>query len=199
VSVKKQTIRVSTGNRRDASAHNAVLSAAVELLADKGPRGFAMEAVAKLAGVGKPTLYRWWPDRTDLLLELFNREILPPPVIPDDGDLALELKLRMHELFRAWRETSAGKVFRSLVIEMQASPEMIARFRDEALAPRREQSMMAFERAQARGKIALDANIGAYVDLIYGWAWYRLLTGQLSPDPDFDAALEAIARGACGS
>jgi AcrR family transcriptional regulator len=190
--------RVSTGNRRDTVAHQAVLDAATALLADRGPNGFAMEAVAKKAGVGKPTVYRWWPDRTDLLLELFNREILPPPTIPDDADLAEELKLRMKDLFAAWRDTPAGRVFRSLVVEMQATPETVARFRDEALAPRRRQSLRAFERARERGEIPEDSNLHALVDLVYGWAWYRLLTGQLVPDAEFDYALDTIAIGARG-
>lgn len=188
--------RVSTGNKRDTVAHHAVLEAAKALLADRGPNGLAMEAVAKKAGVGKPTVYRWWPDRTDLLLELFNREILPPPTIPDDADLATELKIRMRDLLAAWRDTPAGRVFRSLVVEMQATPETVARFRDEALAPRRQQSMRAFERAQQRGEVSPDIDVGALVDLLYGWAWYRLLTGQLTPDKEFEVSLDTIAAGA---
>jgi len=190
------TTKVRTGNKRDAVAHQAILDATLALLADRGPNGLAMEAVAKKAGVGKTTIYRWWPDRTDLLVELFNREILPPPNIPENADLAAELKLRMRDLFVAWRDTPAGRVFRSLVVEMQANADTIARFREEALAPRRRQSIRAFERARERGEIPANANIHALVDLLYGWAWYRLLTGQLVPDAEFDYALETIAHGA---
>ncbi|ELZ7674806.1 TPA: helix-turn-helix transcriptional regulator, partial [Klebsiella pneumoniae] len=43
-----------------------------DLLIERGPAGLAMEAVAKKAGVGKPTVYRWWADRTELLLELLE-------------------------------------------------------------------------------------------------------------------------------
>jgi len=196
VKSREKSVRSSTGNRRDNVAHKAILDAAVALIAEKGPKGFAMEAVAKLAGVGKPTIYRWWPDRTDLLLELFNREILLPPEIPEDADLATELKLRYREMFRAWRETDAGRVFRSLMIEMQSSPDTIARFKEEALATRRAHTRTAFERAQRNGEIPATKDLSALVDVLYGWAWYRLLTGQLIPDAAFDAALEAIAAGA---
>jgi len=189
-------VKVRTGNKRDTVAHKAILDATLALLADRGPNGLAMEAVAKKAGVGKTTIYRWWPDRTDLLVELFNREILPPPDIPEGADLAAELKLRMQDLFAAWRDTPVGRVFRSLIVEMQANAETIARFREEALAPRRRQSIRAFERARERGEIPANANLRALVDLLYGWAWYRLLTGQLVPDAEFDYALETIAHGA---
>jgi AcrR family transcriptional regulator len=193
---RQKQARVSTGNRRDEVAHQAVLDAATALLAERGPNGLAMEAVAKRAGVGKPTLYRWWTDRTDLILELFNREIIPPPPPPPGGDLAAELKSRMEYLFREWRETPAGRVFRSLLVEMQASPDTLRRLREEALAPRRHISITPFERARERGEIPAEADLEALVDLLYGWAWYRLLTGQLVPDAAFEQALEMIAHGA---
>ncbi|GAA5233552.1 TetR/AcrR family transcriptional regulator [Verticiella sediminum] len=187
---------MSTGNKRDAVAHAAVLKAASDLLNERGPHGLSMEAVARLSGVSKPTIYRWWPDKTALLLELFNKEILPVPEIPEHADLATELKLRMHALFQAWRETPAGRVFRGLVIEMQSTPEMIEEFRKEALAPRRRQSVRAFQRAIDRGDLAAGVNVEGLLDLLYGWAWYRLLTGQLTPDAEFEVALDCIARGA---
>lgn len=191
--------RANTGNKRSSEAHSAVLAAAATLLAERGPNGLTMEAVARRAGVGKPTVYRWWPDKTDLILELFNQEILPPPPIPPEADLATELKLRMHSLFESWRETPSGRVFCGLMVELQATPETVTRLREQALAPRRKQSITAFARAQSRGEIPPGANLEALVDLLYGWAWYRLLTGQLVPDAAFDVALEAIALGARGS
>jgi hypothetical protein len=46
------------------------------------PTRFTIEAVAKLTGCGKPTIYRWWPSRSALLLEVFDQvvehELLPP-------------------------------------------------------------------------------------------------------------------------
>lgn len=191
--------RTNTGNKRSSEAHSAVLEAAAALLAERGPNGLAMEAVARKAGVGKPTVYRWWPDKTDLILELFNKEILPPPPIPPEADLATELKLRMHSLFESWRTTPSGRVFCGLMVELQATPETVTRLREQALAPRRKQSITAFERAQQRGEIPQNANLEALVDLLYGWAWYRLLTGQLVPDAAFDVALNAIALGAQGA
>src|SRR5262245_24996485 len=44
-------------------ARAAILDAARRLLSDGGPAAVTMEAVAARAGVGKPTVYRWWPDR----------------------------------------------------------------------------------------------------------------------------------------
>src|SRR5580765_8961444 len=51
------------GRPRSAKARSAILRAARELLREGGPAGVTMEGVATRAGVGKPTVYRWWPDR----------------------------------------------------------------------------------------------------------------------------------------
>src|SRR4051794_14503745 len=51
------------GRPRSEKARRAIMDAASELLAEGGPGALTMEAVAARAGVGKPTVYRWWPDR----------------------------------------------------------------------------------------------------------------------------------------
>ena len=51
------------GRPRDLHIRGAILRAARELLDELGPASLTMEAVAQRAGVGKPTVYRWWPNR----------------------------------------------------------------------------------------------------------------------------------------
>ncbi len=51
------------GRPRDPQIRGAILRAARELLDELGPASLTMEAVAQRAGVGKPTVYRWWPNR----------------------------------------------------------------------------------------------------------------------------------------
>ena len=54
---------VPRGRPRSEKARKAILRAARELLREGGPAAVTMEGVAARAGVGKPTVYRWWPDR----------------------------------------------------------------------------------------------------------------------------------------
>src|SRR5580658_4901747 len=51
------------GNRygRSEAAREAVLEAADDLLAEIGFAAVTMEGIAARAGVGKQTIYRWWP------------------------------------------------------------------------------------------------------------------------------------------
>ena len=104
----------------------------------------------------------------------------------------------MTYLFHVWRDTPAGKVFTGLLIEMQSTPEAIERFRTEALIPRRIESTKIFERAKIRGEIDLETKRSALLDLLYGWSWYRLLTGNLACDDDFNSTIRLIARAGRG-
>lgn len=45
----------------------AILAAARCVIAERGPEKFTMSAVAAVAGVSRPTLYRWFPTRVELL------------------------------------------------------------------------------------------------------------------------------------
>src|SRR6201987_607453 len=67
---KSAPARPRTGNRRDPLLQQAIIDAATEVLAKEGATRFTIEAVAKMAGCGKPTIYRWWPSRPALLLEV---------------------------------------------------------------------------------------------------------------------------------
>ena len=53
--------------RRGDELDTAIRTAVLRLLAEQGPAGVTMEAVAAEARTSKPVLYRRWPDRTSLL------------------------------------------------------------------------------------------------------------------------------------
>src|SRR5260370_5435571 len=79
---KSVTARPRTGNRRNPVLHQAIIAAATQVLAKEWPTRFTIEAVAKLAGCGKPTIYRWWSSRPVFLLEVFDQDVhqvLSPP------------------------------------------------------------------------------------------------------------------------
>src|SRR6185295_10744759 len=59
----KSEVGPPRGRPRSPEAKKAILRAARALLAEGGPAAVTMEGVAARAGVGKPTVYRWWPDR----------------------------------------------------------------------------------------------------------------------------------------
>src|SRR6201995_2352035 len=57
----KAASRPHTGRRRNEAARAAILTATVDLLRDRGLDSLTIDAIAQAAGVGRQTIYRWWP------------------------------------------------------------------------------------------------------------------------------------------
>ena len=78
--------------RRSQRAHRAILDAAYELALDRGPAKVTVEAMAARAGVGKQTIYRWWPTKGALLLDVLIGAVGAVSEMPDTGDVAADLR-----------------------------------------------------------------------------------------------------------
>ena len=57
------TTEVTTPRRRSEKSRVAIVRATRDLLLERGFDKLSIEAVAARAGVGKQTIYRWWPSR----------------------------------------------------------------------------------------------------------------------------------------
>src|SRR5947209_10477596 len=55
---------------RSTSAHQKVLNAAIQLIAEQGIEATSMDAIARESGVSKATIYKHWTDKDALLLDL---------------------------------------------------------------------------------------------------------------------------------
>ncbi len=184
------TARRSIGAQRNPASEAAILTAARELLAEEGLAGFSIEAVARRARAGKPTIYRWWPDKTRLLLAVYVglKEDVPEP---DTGSLEGDLREFLINLFRFWRTTPAGPVFRSIIAEAQTDAEAGAAFKayhDMRLA----RTAAGF----ARNGLALDKAM-LLTELTVNYAWGQLLSGRLDPGADEIAEVAAMLVSGC--
>ncbi|MEV0634492.1 TetR/AcrR family transcriptional regulator [Streptomyces sp. NPDC050619] len=57
------------------AVHDAILNSAVELAAEHGVRAVTMSQIAERAGIGRATLYKYFPDVEAILLAWHNRQI----------------------------------------------------------------------------------------------------------------------------
>ena len=73
--------RPHTGRRRNAAARDAILDATFELLRAQGASGVTIDAIAEAAGVGRQTIYRWWPTKGAVVAEAMVRgaRLIVPP------------------------------------------------------------------------------------------------------------------------
>lgn len=84
--------QASPPRRRSEKSRTAIVKATRELLLERGFDGLSIEAVAARAGVGKQTIYRWWPSRpalvADVMLEDADKILAS---VRHTGDLAADL------------------------------------------------------------------------------------------------------------
>ncbi|TGP24773.1 MULTISPECIES: TetR/AcrR family transcriptional regulator [unclassified Mesorhizobium] len=185
--------RKSIGAKRNPESADAIIEAAEAVLAEAGYSGFSIEAVARRARAGKPTIYRWWPSKAALLIEVYQRQ--KRVAVPNTGRLEDDLVGFLVNLFAHWRDTSSGNVFRSLVAEAQSDEAAAVALADYARG-RRAHTSSIVERAKARGEVSVDVDAEIVADLIASYAWRHLLTNRLDEDEaTIRAAVRYVVRG----
>lgn len=186
--------RKSIGARRNPDSADAILEAAEAVLLESGYRGFSIEAVARRARAGKPTIYRWWPSKAALLLDVYQRQ-KRDVVFPDNGPLEDDLLAFLKSLLAQWRDTPTGEIFRSIVAESQSDRESGAALAAYA-AERRKNTGRIVQRAIDRGEISDSTDPIIVADLVSSYAWTHLLTGRLDEDEaTLKKAMETVVRG----
>jgi AcrR family transcriptional regulator len=161
---------------RDEAARGRVLASARDLVCRLGPRAVTVDQIAAAAGVGKQTIYRWWPSKSsvimDALIELTD---------PDPGDLPDStyetLRLQMHRVAAMFASRN-GDLIRELVADAQGDPALAKDFRNRFFAHRRARGAATLERGIASGELRPDLDIEDALDVIYGPLWLRLLVGH---------------------
>ena len=112
----------SAGRPRSEVAHQAILDATLELLAEVGFSALTVEGVAQRAGVGKATIYRRWPSKLPLVVEAFGE--LPAFEDVDTGRLEADLKAMLTQYLKNFLSTPLATVYPSLAAERRHNPEL---------------------------------------------------------------------------
>ncbi|NJO43249.1 MAG: TetR/AcrR family transcriptional regulator [Cyanobacteria bacterium CRU_2_1] len=171
--------------RRSQRCHQAILSATIELLEEKGYSGVSVEAIAARAGVGKQTIYRWWTCKAGVIMEAYADYAAKSVPMPETGSVKEDLRQILHQLSTILTTTSTGAALAGLIAEAQANPEMADVFREKFVASRRAMTRTILERGIERGELRPDFNMDVAIDVTYGPVWYRLLIKHAPLDETF--------------
>jgi AcrR family transcriptional regulator len=189
--------RPLTGSVRNRATHAAIIEAAIAILNERGYGGFTIDAVARRSRAGKPTIYRWWKSKSELFMELYNRESAAMMPVEDLGSTRAELIAQIKSIFLFWRTTACGRAFRGMIAESQADVKSLAQLRDQFMPARRNLARTILERAHRRGEVRPE-NIGTALDLLYGFSIYHLITDQLQDDRSIEEMVDLLVLGLTG-
>jgi AcrR family transcriptional regulator len=181
--------RPHTGRRRNEAAHRAILDAALLLLAESDGTPVTVDAIARTAGVGKQTVYRWWPSKGAVLLDALTDRADQDVPGPDTGALRTDLRAFIADTFDAAQRGTTASALRTLTREAARDPHL-AELTQSFTATRRTELRELLSRGRERGELAGDADLDLIVDQVYGVFWYRFLLGH---GPLDDAVAERLA------
>jgi AcrR family transcriptional regulator len=183
------------GRPRSAASRDAILQAAHALLEEAGFERLTIEGVASRAGVGKATIYRWWPSRGVLAMEAFLSHVSPVIAFPKSRRASDDIAAQMKRVARAYRGKT-GHIVKEMIASSQSNPEVQRIFFDGYLGPRRSAAKEALRRGMDNGEFKADADLDAVIDALYGPLFYRLLLGHMPNDDAFiDGVAEAVLKG----
>lgn len=161
------------GRPRSENSRRAVLDATLGLLEEYGScKRITIESIAKRAGVGKQTVYKWWGGLGDIFLEILKDSANKVDELSGDHDLQTFLINTFQFL-----TPSSRLILKSLMAEAIIDDKLRKKFWDEFILWRRFTLKKILQ--QSEGLIIDDETI--LTDFIFGLLWYRLLFdfGQL--------------------
>lgn len=177
--VRCMSQRTHTGRRRNEAARQAILRAAADLLSAGQGEVIAVTAIAERAGVGRQTIYRWWPSKSAVLLEAMVHRAEEVAPVPDSGDLQADMRMFLQTTFAAAAEHRAQLlgVLREALGDTQTQTQLAA-----FTASRRAALGQILDRAHERGQIPDTTRVAVVVDQAFGVLWYRVIFAHATLD-----------------
>ncbi|MFB7875553.1 TetR/AcrR family transcriptional regulator [Nocardia sp. NPDC056064] len=176
-----------------------ILDAALAMAAEGGLAKVSIEGIAERAGVGKRTIYRWWPSKGAVVLDALAQRVEGQQSksfeAPPDADFPAALRELITD---TWVHAVGDQlpVLSWLVGEAQHDPDLAAELRRRLIDPARARVATWIRRAQDQGHIAPDIDPSRVIELVYGQLYYRLLISPGPHDASFaDDVADLALRG----
>lgn len=163
------------GRPRSEESRQAILAAALGLVTEVGYARLTIEGIAARAGVGKQTIYRWWPTKADVLLEASAAKADLHVPVTDHGSYRADLREFLQASYRMASYPQFTGLLRTLMAEAQLDQVFAGRFRAAFLERRREALAVITDRACERGDLPARPDPGIVADIVFGTIWYRML------------------------
>jgi AcrR family transcriptional regulator len=186
--------------RRSERSRRAILDAALDLVEEVGYAKTSVEGIAARAGVGKQTIYRWWPSKGAVLLDALlipseGEHGIEP--LPDTGDLAADLKVVLRATVAELENPRYDAPMRALATEILHDPALHDAWRERIDGPLTRIREERLRSARAAGDLPADLDLALAIDLVWGPLFHRWLQGsgplsEAYADAVVDAALAGL-------
>lgn len=163
----------TTGRPRDPLIEEAIIESTRKLLATKGYSSMTIGDIVADAGVTRPTLYRRWPNKYELVVEALQyglrkqREAYPPLNLDDltPREAMVEAVRRLDPRFHNPR---AMTLHGNFMAEAEREPGLLAQMREQGNQPRCQELAEVLIELQRRGAVREDVDVDMIVSLCFG-------------------------------
>lgn len=162
------------GRPRSEKSRKAILESTNKLLLHKSVQELSIEAIAKKAKVGKTTIYRWWPNKTAVIMDaLINQPGMQAP-LPTPANDTEAVQMQLEKLIKLLHSHN-GQTIAQLFSEAQADEESQKIFENNFLGPLVDAIQFSIEEGMKKGEFRDDISIKLAVDMVCGPIFFRLM------------------------
>ena len=162
------------GRPRNERSRQAILRSTLKLLRRTSFADLSIEAIAADAGVGKTTVYRWWPNKGALVVDAFTSSIEDELHFPDSGSVHRDMSAQMNQFLEVLGSRT-GRIVAAIIAGGQSDAELMEDFRARFLRPRRQEAYQTLRRGIERGELPQDLDLDLVLDILYGAIYMRFL------------------------
>ncbi|MFJ6750645.1 TetR/AcrR family transcriptional regulator [Streptomyces sp. NPDC091266] len=184
-------------SRRSERSRRAIFEAALTLVGEVGYQKLTIEGIASRAGVGKQTIYRWWPSKAAVLLDAFTVDVDDyADGVPDTGDLAADLKSVLRATADEFNNPAFQAPYRALAVAGANDEELSRAFVARLLEPGIQVYVDRLRAAQEAGQVDADADPRVAAEMLLSPFSQRWLmrTGELTYEY-VDTLVDLALRG----
>ncbi len=172
------------GRPRSEKSRKAILNATNKLLLQTSVQELSIESIAKKAKVGKTTIYRWWPNKTAVVMDALASQPGMQTPLPTASSHKEAIMMQIDKLARLL-DSNNGQTIAQLFSEAQASEVSLEIFKDNLLEPLMDAIRYSIEEGQRTGEFRPDIDADLAIDILCGPVFFRLMAHPKDLDEEF--------------
>ncbi|KMO82824.1 TetR-like C-terminal domain-containing protein [Mycolicibacterium chlorophenolicum] len=180
-----------------AQVTDGIVEAVLDELADVGFGRLSMDGVARRARAGKAALYRRWPSKQEMVLDVVTELSVPMAATTPSDDLAADIAALVGGVDDWLTDARMSRILPDLLAEAMRNPGLAAALTDRLGAARRGYGQAVIDAAIARGEVSSDVDSEYVLDLVAAPVFWRFCgrrepTGPAFLDRVVDSVLHAL-------
>lgn len=168
---------------RSVRAHDNVLNAALHLFSERGIDATSMDSIAEASRVSKATIYKHWPDKDALCLEVMQCvHASDSPLEIDHGDLRSDLFAILSHRPSERHADLRMRVMPHLMAYAARNPAFARAWQGRFLEQPRADLTRVLARGIERGELPATLNIDLAIAMLLGPVFYGALRKRIGQD-----------------